>query len=66
MRSLSKYIKLSREEKLEEIEHISTILELTYNAFQDTRVLLLRGQAWKLESYLTLYYYLLYKEHPDL
>jgi len=61
MRSLAKYVALPHEEKLAEIAHISTILELTYNAFEDSGALLLRGQAWKLESYLILYYYLLDK-----
>ena len=58
MISLKKFYNSSRKEQEYEIERTCFILELLYNSYKQTNVMLLRGQYWKIEKYLILYLYL--------
>lgn len=58
MISLCKFNSLSKDEQQHEIEYVAKMLELTYTAYDECEISLLRGQYWKLEKYLILYLYL--------
>jgi len=58
MLSLVQFKNASCEKQSEEIRHLCAKLELTYNAYEETGIILFRGQMWKFEKYLILYLYL--------
>lgn len=58
MISLIDFKNSSLERQLEEVRALSCKLELSYNAYEVYPQQTMRGQIWKLEKYLILYYYL--------
>lgn len=58
MTSLLKFKKLNPKAQAIEIDRVCAMLELVYNAYDDSKLMYFRGLYWKLEKYLTLYCYI--------